>query len=255
MPALFVTSSLLPVIHGFSVRQGGTSSGPFASLNLGFSVGDVPDHVHQNLRRLAQAMGVHPSDLYTVSQVHGDRVIEATRASGADPETVPAPLGEADALWTRTSGTAVGVKTADCVPILLSDPSGQRVAAIHSGWRGTDLRISARTVEALVAHGARAEELVAAIGPAIGVCCYEVSDELAQRFRASFGEEVVRRVRDRRHLDLRRAVQLTLVAAGMRPDRIDLLPACTACDGENFFSHRRDRGVSGRHLSFMVAQG
>lgn len=255
MPALFVTSSLLPVIHGFSIRGGGTSSGPFSSLNLGFSVGDEPDRVHENLRRLAEAMGVRPSDLCTVSQVHGDRVIEADRPAGTDRETVHAPLAEADALWTKTSGTAVGVKTADCVPILLSDSSGRRVAAVHSGWRGTDLRISARTVEALVAHGARAEELVAAIGPAIGVCCYEVSDELADRFTAAFGEEVVRRVGDRRHLDLRRAVQLTLVAAGMRPDRIDLLPACTACDGENFFSHRRDRGVSGRHLSFVVAQG
>lgn len=261
MSALFVTSSLLPVTHGFSIRSGGTSEGPFASLNLGFSVGDDRTKVDENLRRLARAIGVLPASLCTVSQVHGDRLIEAIAPTNASPEgsaesdSVPPPLGEADALWTRTPGVAVGVKTADCVPILLADEKGRRVAAVHSGWKGTDLRIAARAVETLVAHGAQAETLVAAIGPSIGACCYEVSDELAVRFERAFDASVVRRVGTRQHLDLRRAVWLTLTAAGLRADRIDTMAACTACDAENYFSHRRDRGLSGRHLSFVVAQG
>lgn len=244
---------MLPVRHGFSIRHGGVSEGPFASLNLGYSVGDDRERVTENLRRLARKAGLPPTALATVSQVHGDRVL---RAGPVEPGDTPLPpLGEADALWTDASGVAVGVKTADCVPILLSDPEGVRVAAVHSGWRGTDLRIAARVVKTLVAQGARADSLVAAIGPCIQVCCYEVSEDLAARFRAAFGEDVVQRRGGKPHLDLSLAVRKTLVAAGLPEDRIDVLPHCTSCDPSRFFSHRRDKGVSGRHLSFIVAHG
>ncbi|MBX5482986.1 MAG: peptidoglycan editing factor PgeF [Myxococcaceae bacterium] len=251
MASPHLTSCLLPARHAFSVREGGVSEGPFASLNLGFATGDVRARVNENLRRFASALNVPPGSLITVSQVHGDRLLEATAPQ--DGDEVPPPLGEADGVWTRTAGLAVGVKTADCVPILISDAAGRCVAAVHSGWRGTDLRISARAVETLAVQGVEPASLVAAIGPCIGACCYEVSEELAFRFERAFGAEVVRRDRPKPHLDLPRAVRLTLVAAGVRPDRIDVLDACTACDPARFFSHRRDRGISGRHLSAIVA--
>jgi YfiH family protein len=240
---LFLRSSLLAVPHGFSLREGGVSPGPLASLNLGEAVGDSPVHVAENLRRLAAAAGREEAQLRTVRQVHGDRVVRAEAG----------PLAEADGLWTDDSaGSWVGVKSADCVPILLSTADGRCVAAVHSGWRGTVLRVAARGVDALVRTGASATSLRAAIGPCIQACCYEVGPELAERFQTEFGEEVVRQRGVRPHLDLALAVRRTLEEAGLLPEHVDLQSACTACEPARFFSHRRDRGHTGRHLAFIA---
>lgn len=247
---VFLTSPLLPFRHGFSTRVGGASEGPYASLNLGFSVGDARERVEENFRRLAHAAGIRPSAFVTASQVHGDRVVKAIEPAPGDlPHP---PQAEADALWTDRPGVAVGVKTADCVPILIGDPDSGRVAAVHSGWRGTELRVAARAIAALVSAGSDPARLLAAVGPAIQSCCYEVSEDLAQRFARAMGEEVVALGFAKPHLDLIRAVRTTLEEAGVPSQRIDVLASCTACDAERFFSHRRDRGVSGRHLSFVV---
>lgn len=241
-------SRLLPVPHGFTTREGGVSVGPYRSLNLGLSVGDERASVEENYRRLAAAAGVPLEAFETVSQVHGDQVL----ASRAEPRADgwAAPCGQADALWSARPGVAVGVRTADCVPLLLVDPDGRRVCAVHSGWKGTELKIAARAVETLARQGARPERLLAAVGPCIRACCYQVSDELAQRFALAFGEPVVHRG-DRPRLDLPAAVKQTLADAGVLPAHIEVLEACTACD-ERFFSHRRDAGVTGRALSFAV---
>ncbi len=245
MASLVVRSALFPVPHGFSTRLGGVSAGPFASLNLAEPTEDDRARVAENLRLLAQSCGFRSDSLRTVSQVHGDRVVEAASPGGSG--------GEADALWTGELGIAVGVRTADCVPILLADPVGRRVAAVHSGWRGTVARVSARAVEALAQKGTRPADLVAAIGPSIRACCYRVSTDLAQRF-ADFGPGVVIEEGGGVHLDLAIAVRASLVACGVAADRIDLLPDCTSCDPARFFSHRRDLGVTGRHLSFAVCE-
>ncbi|NBD10943.1 peptidoglycan editing factor PgeF [Corallococcus silvisoli] len=244
----FLTSSLLPVPHGFATRAGGVSEGAYASLNLGFSVGDERSRVEENHRRLAQAVGAKVGALCRVSQVHGDTVLPA---HGADDDSLRPTLGEADALWTEGEGSWVAVGTADCVPVLLVDPRGRRVAAVHSGWRGTDLEISARAVEALGARGSQPEHLLAAVGPCIQACCYEVSAELGDRFRARFGPDVVR-AGEKPHLDLPHAVKASLLKAGLKPEHVDVLQACTACDRERFFSHRRDAGRTGRHLNFVL---
>lgn len=246
----FVTSPLLPVPHGFATRAGGVSEGPYASLNLGFSVGDERARVEENHRRLAVAAGASLGALCRVSQVHGDRVLEARGDPGTD--ALRPTLGEADALWTEGEGTWVAVGTADCVPVLLVDPDGRRVAAVHSGWRGTDADISARTVEVLVARGARPERLLAAVGPAIQRCCYEVSAELGERFTGRFGPDVVASDAGRVRLDLPLAVRLTLLRAGLKPGHVDVRQDCTACDAKRFFSHRRDAGRTGRHLNYVV---
>ena len=182
---------MLTVPHGFSLRQGGVSVGPLASLNLGDAVGDAAENVAENLRRLAAEAGRSPIQLATV-------------------------------------------------------------AAVHSGWRGTALRVASRAVEALVRTGATASSVCAVVGPCIQACCYEVGPELAERFRAEFGSQVVRDGGVRPHLDLSAAVRATLLAAGLSADNVDLQPACTACDGTRFYSHRRDGGVTGRHLSFIA---
>lgn len=241
-----LTASSLRARHGFPDRTGGVSKAPFASLNSSFVVGDEALAVQENLARLARAAGVAPERLISARQVHGDRVVEAAAVTGDT---------EADAVWTDVPGTAVGVRTADCVPILLEDPRG-RVAAVHAGWRGVINEITARTVEQLVARGARVEELRVAVGPCIQRCCFEVDGDLPERFARAFGDDVVVRhpERPKPHLDLPRAVTKTLARLGVPADHVAVLPHCTMCDGR-FFSHRRERGVTGRHLSFITCAG
>lgn len=240
MQSLSTISRLIPVPHGFSRRQGGVSEAPLDSLNIGLAVGDRPQLVEENRRRLLADAGLSVLELRMVHQVHGDRMLDA--------EALGPSIEEADALFTRKAGRVVGVSTADCVPILLVDPRARLVAAVHSGWRGTDLEITRKTVEGLVHQGARVERLLAAIGPSIQRCCYQVSDELAQRFGARFGDEVL----SARNLDLPLAVELTLKKAGLKAGQIDRLEECTSCLADRYFSHRRDQGRTGRHLNFVA---
>jgi YfiH family protein len=223
--------------HGFTTRGGGVSRPPIDALNLGESVGDDPASVAENWRRLRAAAGV---GFARVLQVHGDRVLLADRPHGAGEE--------ADAVATRTPGVAACVSVADCVPLLLADPRAGAVAAVHAGWRGSLAGIAARAVEALVALGARPGDLVAAVGPSIGPCCYEVSPELLARFRDAFGADVAAGAG---HLDLWRANRRVLEGAGVAAARIDVLGRCTACEPRLFFSHRRDRGRTGRQVGYV----
>ena len=241
MDPLFLVARNLPVRHGFTLRSGGVSEGKRASLDLG-PAGDAGEDVRENRLRLARAAGLSPESLVLAEQVHGTRVLRAR----------PGELSEADALWTDSASTWVGIRTADCVPILLSSADGTRVAAVHSGWRGTAGRIAAEAVATLTREGTGARTLLAAIGPSIGVCCYEVGEDLAARFSDAFGADVVRREGPRPHLDLRLAVRRTLLQAGLAETHIEDVPGCNACEPARFFSHRRDQGGTGRHLAFIT---
>lgn len=219
---------------------------PYDSLNSSNAVGDDEAAVRMNLSRLARAAGVAPERLRFVKQVHGARVVEAATAT---PET------EADALWTDQAGVAVGVRTADCLPVLIEDPRG-RVAAVHAGWRGVLAEIVARTLEQLVERGAQVSELKVAIGPCIQRCCFEVDGDLPARFQAAFGDGVLVLSKEsaKPHLDLPFAVKQTLARLGVPEGHMVALPQCTRCD-ERFFSHRREHGITGRHLSFISCTG
>lgn len=254
--------SALGVPHGFSTRRGGVSPPPFDSLNLGGAVGDAPGAVEENLQRACASAEIERARLATVRQVHGDRVVFA-RASGEGSELLEDPRGgvlpscpEADAV-VALPGAACGIRVADCVPILLFDPESRLCAAVHAGWRGTRAHIARRAVEALAAAGASPARVVAAVGPAIGRCCYEVSPELAEIFAAdplSGGEGCVLRPTGKNpRLDLPRANAAQLVAAGLAPDRVEVLDRCTSCEPDLFFSHRRDQGRTGRHLALIAA--
>ena len=241
-PVEVVASRLLHRFpHGFSTRRGGVSPAPWDSLNLGGAVGDEPSRVAENWRLLEEATGL---SFARVRQVHGARVVTA--------EGPCAPCDEADAVVSRTSGVAACVAVADCVPVLIADPASGAVAAVHAGWRGTVARAAAAAVEALAARGgSRPRDLLAAIGPSIGPCCYEVSHELAARFEDAFGPGVVDR-RPAPMLDLWEANARALGAAGLLPDRIDRLARCTACEQRLFFSHRRDAGATGRQAAWIA---
>lgn len=229
--------------HGFTTRRGGESQGPFESLNLGGAVGDEPDLVERNWALVRQATGLH---FARVRQVHGSRVVHAREAP-------PAPSPEADAVISDRPGLAACVSVADCVPILLADPRSGAVAAVHAGWRGTLGRVAAQGVDSLAReHGARPGDLLAVIGPAIGPCCYEVSEDLAARFRDELGPAAGNPRGRQSRVDLWMANAVVLRRAGLSRERIEILGRCTACEPDRFFSHRRDIGRTGRMVGFVA---
>jgi YfiH family protein len=178
----------------------------------------------------------------TLKQTHSANVVAASALTGS--------IGEGDALITEAPGAMVGVKTADCLPILLVDPQERAVGAVHAGWRGTVANVAGKTVEKMGASfGTKGEALHAAIGPGIGVCCYEVGPEVAVQFQSLFPE---RNDLDRRtHIDLVEANRRQLLAAGLLPARIYVAGLCTACTGAEFHSFRRDGEKAGRMLSIV----
>ena len=232
--------------HGFSTRLGGVSLGPFGSMNLARNVGDEPEAVAENHRRLAAAVGYDPSRLYESSQVHGAR---ALRVDGAD--VLATRSEEADALVTATAGAAVAVRVADCVPVLLAAPGRSAVAAAHAGWRGVVGRVIAAAVEAM---GVAPDALRAAVGPCIGPCCFEVGEEVAAQIAAASTGAVVLRAAEaggRPRVDLRAAVTAQLAALGVRS--VEHVGGCTRDDAVRYHSFRRDGAASGRLIGVIVA--
>lgn len=231
--------------HGFTTRDGGVSPAPWQAMNLGGAVGDDPERVAENWGRLRGAVGL---GFARVRQVHGDRVIVAS-----EPHE---PREDADAVATATAGVAACVSVADCVPVLLADPRSGAVAAVHAGWRGSIAAIAARAVELLARRfGAEPGELLAAVGPSIGPCCYEVDPQLAARFVAAFGQAVANASPAQPRLDLWMANERALRSAGVRAGNIEVLGRCTSCEAELFYSHRRDRGLTGRQVGFIAPRG
>lgn len=233
--------------HGSSLRTGGVSREPFASLNLGRAVGDEPEHVAENLRRFAAAIGFSADALFELSQVHGNGVRRVAPSDAA--AAVRCESGDA---LVASGGAAVGVRTADCVPVLLADPASRRVAAVHAGWRGVALAVVPAAIEAL---GVPASGLLAAVFPHIRACCFEVGEEVAAQLALLPGGEsaIARAHGPKPHVALASLVVAQLMAAGLAAPNLDDVPGCTRCEPERFFSFRRDGQASGRHLTAIVS--
>lgn len=218
----------------FSTRVGGVSDGPYESLNLGILTGDDPARVVENRRLLGGRTGIDPDRARMAWQQHRAEVRQAT------PEGILTPGTNhhaCDGWWSDEPGQGMMLVTADCLPVAIARQNGARpaLAVLHVGWRGLLEGIVANGVDAV-----RDGDLTAAIGPGIGPCCYEVGPDVAEPYRAAFGDAVLREGR----LDLWRAAELALERAGVAEvERTDL---CTYCQPELFFSHRRERGTTGR---------
>lgn len=236
--------------HAFFTRRGGVSLGPYESLNFGYGVGDERAHVEENFRRAAHTLGVGAQAVLVLSQVHGNLVIQA------EPGQQRAELlaREGDALIALAGELACGVRTADCVPILLADPDSGSVGAVHAGWRGTVQRIVEQAVSELERLGARRSRLLAAIGPHIARAAFEVGEDVAAELeRASAATGAIEaRPGTRPHADLRRIISAQLQEAGLEVRAIDQVEGCTVEEPERFFSYRRDGAKSGRMLSAIA---
>jgi YfiH family protein len=237
------------LVHAVFTRSGGVSLEPWASLNLGHTVGDDPSAVQINHDRVYRALGINPVQSVTCHLRHGAEVLSVTPAQGGGV------LGPADGLITAHRGVYLTMRFADCAPILLYDPVRGAVGLAHAGWRGTVQNVAGATVRAMVSRlGCSSRHITAVIGPAIGPCCYQVGREVIQAVRTGLeggifgGDEVdglfTRRNGNNAHFDLWEANRRQLAAAGV--GRVVVAGICTACHTDQFFSHRAEAGRTGR---------
>lgn len=243
----------LGVTHAFSTRIGGISKGPYATLNLGpLTKGDGTDAntaVAENFRRLRRALGCPRAMRFEVRQVHGGDVWLAPERP-VRPCHVPC----ADAIVTRHPGQMLTIRTADCVPVLLSSEDGRVVAAAHAGWRGIVAGVVGATVGQMRdQHGLAPATLTAAVGPHMRVERFEVGEEVAAAFtEADLADAVRRDLGPKPHVDMQAAVLTQLTRAAVPADRIDLTDRCTWRDAEAFYSYRREGAPTGRMAAVIM---
>jgi YfiH family protein len=256
--------------HGFSTHIGGVSSAylpegllaraNLGQLNLGFTAADAAENVRENRLRWIEAVtGSRETPLATIRQVHSNcSVILDEGTSGA--------TFEADGIMTGRLGVLLGIQTADCIPVLVADPVKRAVADFHAGWRGTVERIVELGIARMQAEfGSDPADLVAAIGPGIGPCCYAVGTEVLERFRQNFSyagelfsaanEDGDRTPNLAQKLDLVEANRRQLLDAGLKAESISIVGGCTACQPELFYSHRASGGHAGRMMAVIGIRG
>lgn len=238
--------------HFITTRKGGHSDPPWGSLNLSFNVGDDPQKVLKNQELLAEALGLSLDSLTTAKQVHDSEVqIVSGPLEGKGARDYRSAIDEADAMITQVPGLCLMILLADCVPIILYDPARRAVGVVHAGWKGTLQFIAEKTVKTLEqAFDSSPQDMVAGIGPSIGPCCYEVGPEVVSQIKALFGAEDDRVLRmstgGRGYFDLWRANLRQLVQAGIPKENIELAETCTCHHLGDFFSHRCEKGKTGR---------
>ena len=269
------------LIHGFSTRTGGTTTAYRPSkrageLNLGFTASDDPAHVAANRRRFFSAVASDAEiPAITLRQVHSS-IIRRVGAADAAPQATH----KADGMMTNEPGVVLAIQTADCIPVLVADTKQRAIAGFHAGWRGTLKRIVENGVGRMrLEFGSRPEDLIAAIGPGIGQCCYAVGEEVRGEFESQFAyaQELFCDVYDSDpvrekypllfltarapghsnlgpslHLDLVEANRRQLLDAGLRPDAISVVGDCTSCLPDRYFSYRAEQGFTGRMFSTIA---
>lgn len=243
------------VNHLFSTRSGGVSEGPLSSMNLGFNRGDKRENVEENFKRICSLLDVSYNSLVLSGQTHTNNVISVSREDRGKGITRPS-FKDVDGLITDSPDVTLCTFYADCTPLFFLDPVKKVVALSHSGWKGTVKKISAVTVEKMVnEYGCEKENILVAIGPCAGPCCYEVSDEVAMEIlRAGDNGDCIRYNNQTKklHADLWQTNYRILLNAGIPDDNITIARECTVCNPIDYFSHRRQGAERGSLAAFIT---
>ena len=245
------------VKHGFSTRKGGVSTGIFSSMNLNFKRGDDPDAVLENYRRMAAALNMRVEDMVLSDQTHTTNVRVITEEDRGKGILKPQDYSDVDGMITNVPGIVLVTSYADCVPLYFVDPVRKAIGLSHSGWKGTVGHIGQKTVWKMhEVYGSEPKDIVAAIGPSICQSCYEVSDDVAEAFRANFtADEAADILLDKGNgkyqLDLWKANWYVLTDAGILPEHLSVTDLCTACHPDLLWSHRKTNGQRGGLSAFL----
>lgn len=244
------------LVHAFTTRHGGDTPAPFDSFNLGRSVGDESVKVKalENRRRLCQVLGINHDNLQVPGQVHSGNVVLVEHpdkpSRAASPE-----LSGVDGLYTSCRQLPLLLHFADCVPVLVYEKNLKLLSIVHAGWRGTAQGIAATAVDRLLSKGGNVQDMVAAVGPAIGPCCYPTGDDVVEKLIATLPQpyhqgalEALVEVKEdgQKRPNLKAFNALQLLAKGLAAQSVDVSSYCTCCMPEIFFSHRQSGGTTGR---------
>lgn len=243
---LFISAPVLDrhseLIAAQSTRHGGISPAPYKSLNLGLYTPDAEEHVRANRQRFFQQLGLSAAQAAGARQVHGDEILRVHK---------PGEYEGYDALITDQPGVALTVTVADCCPVLLFDPRRQVIGAVHAGWRGTVLGIAGKTVRQLIDQfAADPQDMQAYVGACIDRSSYEVDADVADHFAQAY--KLWDPDRGKYYLDIKKANRDQLLDAGIPGEHIGLSPWCTVRNNDHFFSHRHERGQTGRGLAVIA---
>lgn len=251
-PALSKTGA---VAHLFSTRVGGVSRGIYSTMNLSFTRGDKYEDVLENYRRIAGLFDCSTEDIVCTDQTHTVNVRQVTAPDKGKGVTKERDYHDVDGLITDIPGILLAVFVADCVPIYFVDPVRGAIGLAHSGWRGTVGRIGEKLISMMEeCYGCKRENILTAIGPSICRDCYEVSEDVADRFREEFGEAVLfsGKAQGKYQLDLWKANEMVLLQAGILKENITVTDICTRCNADYLFSHRASGEKRGNLGAFVM---
>ncbi|MCR6544534.1 peptidoglycan editing factor PgeF [Dehalobacterium formicoaceticum] len=245
------------VKHGFTCRLGGVSQGDFSSLNLAFHVGDDPDHVIANRKKIVHLLGGKLESLVASEQVHDHQVfVVGASDQGRGSDTYETAIPCTDALITDVPGVMLSSYYADCVPLFFLDPEHQVIALAHAGWRGTVLHMGVITLKKMSeTYGTRPEKCLVGIGPSIGSCCFQVDQKVLDVFASSFDfyqQYTKAQGEDKWTIDLPGVNEQLLIQSGVQPEHITKSDLCTSCNIDLFFSHRKEQGRTGRQAALIM---
>lgn len=239
-----VSEKLKGVSHGFSLRKGGVSEGDFGYLNVGLRRGDNPFNAIKNIEICCDELKLHKENLTLTYQTHTSNVKFLT-ADDIGKGFIREWGEGVDGVVTDMPHVPLMCYSADCVPTLLYDPVKKIIGAVHGGWRGTRENIISNAVRLMCEKGSSAEDIIAFIGPAIGICCYEVSADVGEAFYEDYREYAHKKPHGKYMIDLKNITKAQLRNIGLREENIENCNVCTSCRNDLFFSHRRQNGKSG----------
>jgi len=235
--------------HCFTTRMGGVSENEFSSMNLRFNCDDKEENVLKNFEIICSEIDINYKDLVLSKQVHEDEIIKVTEKDKGNGIIYPNKYESADGLITGERGVPLATFYADCVPLMFLDKTEGVIAMSHSGWKGTVKNIAGKTVDTFVSdYNCKRENIIAAVGPSIGACCFEVGDEVAEIFSERFGDTVLEK-HEKWHVNLQKTIHMELKNAGV--ENITMADICTSCNSELLFSHRASKGRRGNLAAIM----